>query len=196
MDKKERKAIIRQKTKWSAIVALLGAIVMVLCVILPYATATEKQLEWIEGHSDNVVFEELNLTAGNIKNVSMVQYARIYHTMSEEFWHNATYGIFYIVLVALIGGGALVAALFVWGRKPIGALLFGGVSYSVFRMLNYDFTDRGVIPSDSYDWGMVHTLFPIAAAILAVGVVWMFVKKMIAKKAMKTSSSIEISDVE
>lgn len=81
--------------------------------------------------------------------------------------------ILYVVLVALIGGGAAVAALFALGRKPVGCTIFGGLSFGAFRLMNLDFIDRGVIPSDSYDWGIAHTLFPIAAVILVGGALWM-----------------------
>ena len=114
--------------------------------------------------------------ARDLKNVSLVKYAQIYFCLSEEF------GIFYIVLVALVGNGALIAVLFVLGKKPIGSIIFGTLSFGVFHLLNQDFANRGVIPSDSYDWGITHTLFPIATAAFLIGAVWMFVKKIIVRK--------------
>jgi hypothetical protein len=139
--------------------------------------------------------EEMGLTAADMKDISMAKFAHIYSTMSEEYWHDSTVGIFYIVLVAFIGGGALVAALFALGRKPIGSILFGAASYGVFHMLNWDFADRGVIPSDSYNWGIAHTIFPIAAVILIIGAVWMFVKKILVKKQLKSEAATQAAEV-
>ena len=127
----------------------------------------------------------MGLYAKDMKNVSLVKYAQIYFCISEEYWHDSAYGIFYIILVALVGGSALIAALFVLGKKPIGSIIFGALSCGVFHLLNQDFVNRGVIPSDSYDWGITHTLFPIATVILLIGAVWMFVKKIIVRKKMK-----------
>ena len=175
MDKMTKKQI-NKKLTIPFIIALVGAMMMTACVFLPYSTATEEQVEWIEKYPDTLAFEEVGLYARDLKNVSLVKYAQIYFCLSEEF------GIFYIVLVALVGVGALIAALFVLGKKPIGSILFGALSCGVFYLLNQDFVNRGVISSDSYDWGITHTLFPIATAALLVGAVWMFVRKVIVKK--------------
>lgn len=187
MDKKQRKAIIKQKTIFPFIVTLVGALVMAACVFLPYSTATAERAEWIDNYPDTVVMEEMDLTAADMKNISLVKYAHIYYTMSEEYWHDSTIGIFYIVLVAMVGGGALIAALFASARKPFWCLVFGAISTGVFRLLNYDFTDRGVIPSDSYDWGIAHTIFPIAATVAMLGASWMLIQKIIVKRKIKAA---------
>lgn len=192
---KNKKAILKQKTLLPCVIALVGAFVMLLCVFLPYATATAERAEWIDKFPNTVVIDVMDLKAEDMRNISMAQYARIYFTMSEEYWHDSFVGIFYIVLVALIGGGALVAALFAWGRKPIGCIIFGAISCGVFRMLKWDFMDRGVIPSDSYDWGIAHTIFPIATVILITGAVWMFVKKILVKKQLKTEAATQAAEV-
>lgn len=187
MDKKERKAIIKQRTIFPFIVALVGALVMAACVFLPYSTATTERAEWIDNYPDTVVMEEMDLTAADMKNVSLVKYAHIYYTMSEEYWHDSTIGIFYIVLVTMVGGGALIAALFASARKPFWCLVFGALSTGVFRLLNYDFTDRGVVPSDSYAWGIAHTIFPIAATVAMLGALWMLIQKIIVKRKIKAA---------
>ena len=192
---KNKKAILKQKTLLPCVIALVGAFVMLLCVFLPYATATAERAEWIDKFPDTVVIDAMDLKAEDMRNISMAQCARIYFTMSEEYWHDSFVGIFYIVLVTFIGGGALVAALFALGRKPIGSILFGAASYGVFHMLNWDFADRGVIPSDSYDWGIAHTIFPIAAVILIIGAIWMFVKKILVKKQLKSEADTQATEV-
>lgn len=183
---KIKKDAINQKMLLPFVMALIGALLMVLCVFLPYSAATEERAEWIDKYPDTVVLEGMNLTAADMKHISMTQYAHIYFTMSEELWHDSTVGILYVVLVALIGCGAAVAALFALGRKPIGCIIFGGLASGVFHLLNMDFIDRGVIPSDSYDWGVAHTLFPIAAVILIAGALWMLVMKIIVKRQQRT----------
>lgn len=184
MDKMTKKQISKELTI-PFIIAFIGAMLMSACIFLPYSTATEEQVEWIEKYPDTMAFEEVGLYARDMKNVSLVKYSQIYFRISEEYWNDSAIGIFYIVLVALVGGGALIAGMFVLGKKPIGSILFGALSCGVFHLLNQDFANRGVIPSDSYDWGITHTLFPIASATLLIGAVWMFVKKIIVKKKMK-----------
>lgn len=194
MNKKERNAVIKQKTVWPSILAMAGAFLMIACIFLPYSTVNAERAEWIKQHPDTVMVEKLDLTAAEVKQVSLVQYARIYHAISEESWHDSTFGIFYIAFAALIGGSALIAALFSFGRKPIGAIFFGALSCGGFHIMNLDFTWRGVIPGQYYDWGMTHTLFPIAAGMLAIGAVWMLVKKLIVKKQLKAMPPMEVSN--
>lgn len=164
------------------IVTFAAALLMVCCVFLPYATATEHRAEIIDDYPDAVVFADIDLTAKDMKNVSMVKYAYIYTALSQQFWNDPAAGILYAVLVGLIGGFSLAAALFALGRKPIPTVIFAGLAWGVFALLNKDFTSRGVIPSDSYDWGLAHTVFPIAAVIVLIGAIWMLVKKILIKK--------------
>lgn len=171
------------------IVTFVAALLMVSCVFLPYATATEDYAERIDKYPDEVVFGDMDLTAKDLKNVSMVEYAYIYMTMSDQFWHDPAVGIFYAVLVGLVGGFSLIAALFALGRKPIPVVIFTGLAYGVFAMQNWDYTDRGIIPSDSYDWGLAYTIFPIATTIVLIGAIWMLVKKIIVKRQLKAEVS-------
>lgn len=187
MDKLTKKQI-NEKLLLPFIVTFVAALIMVSCVFLPYATATEERAERIDKYPDEIVFEDMDLTAKDLENVSMVEYAHIYLTMSEQFWHDSAAGIFYAALVGLIGGFSLIAALFALGRKPIPVILFTGFAYGIFAMQNWDYTDRGVIPSDSYDWGLGHTIFPIAAIIVVVGAIWMLVKKIIVKRKLKAQT--------
>lgn len=50
---------------------------MTACVFLPYSTATEEQVEWIEKYPDTLAFEEVGLYARDLKNVSLVKDAQI-----------------------------------------------------------------------------------------------------------------------
>ena len=58
-------------------------------------------------------------------------------------------------------------------------------------MQNLDFTERGVIPSSSYDWGIGYYVFFGAAAVALIGAVWMLVKKIIIKRQLKTADNAQ-----
>lgn len=176
---------LRKALRFPTLVALVGALMMFLCVFLPYATATAEQQAWIELNPDRSVFEEIDLTAADMKELSLTKYAYVYATMSEEIWHDPNAGILYAVLVGAVGIGALVTGLFAADCHPLCSTIFGALSYGAFQLLNFDFSDRGVIPSDSYDWGLAHDLFPAATVILVIGVVWMFVHTTILKLRRK-----------
>ena len=54
------------------IIALIGTILMVATVFLPYATAIDDHAESIKENPDAVVYEELDMTAQDMMNISMV----------------------------------------------------------------------------------------------------------------------------
>lgn len=185
MDKLTRKMINHELTV-PFIITLIATLMMIVCVFLPYATATGKRAEQLEKHPDVVVFEKIDMTAKDIKDISMAEYAYIYYTMGDDMWLSSTTITICVALVGLIAGFSLIAALFTLGRKPIPVILFAGLAYGVFALQNWDYTDRGIIPSDSYSWGLGHTIFPIATAVVLIGAVWMLIRKIRAKREYRS----------
>ena len=170
------------------IVTLVATLLMISCLFLPYATAVGDYAEALNQYPDDVISAEMNLTAKDMKDISMVEYASMYVTLEDQLFGGTGAGVFYAVLVGLIGGFALIAMLFALGRKPIAVMVFTALAYGVFTMQNWDYTDRGVIPSSSYDWGLAHTIFPIVAFIALAGSTWMLVTKVIAKKQVQSET--------
>lgn len=170
------------------IIALVGAVLMAVTVFLPYATAIDDHAESIKEHPDQIVYEELDITAEDMFHISMVEYANVYNQLSEQFWGSSANGIFYVVIVALIAGFALLAVLFSVLKKPIAIIIFTILSFGVFYLQNWDYTDRGVIPSSSYDWGAGYYLFYAATIITIVGAVWLLINKIKSKKYNKIES--------
>lgn len=73
---------------------------------------------------------------------------------AQDFGHNL--GVF-----------ALFALLFAVLRKPIAVMVFNVLSLLAFAVQYYDFSDRGVVPSDHFSWGWGMYLY-VAAFILTV----------------------------
>lgn len=166
-------------------VTLIGALFMFITIFLPYTTATEEQSERFKAYPDEIVYEKLDMTAKDMINISMVEYANVYGNLSEQIWGDTSYGIFYIALVALIGVFSLLSILFSVLKKPIAVIIFSLLSFGVFSIQNFDYTDRGVVPSNTYEWGTAYYAFYIAFAITFVGAIWMLVSKRIQKKQEK-----------
>ena len=170
------------------IAAMVGAILMILTIFMPYATAIDEQAENIKNNPDAIVYEELNMKATDIKDVSMVEYVNIYTNLGEQLFGNASFGMLYVVLLGLIVGFALLAAIFSFIKKPIAVIIFDILAFGVFSMQNFDYTDRGVIPSSSYDWGLGYYIFYVAAVLTLAGAVWMLVTKVGMNKTAKIES--------
>ena len=75
------------------LIALVGAILMTAAVFMPYSVAIGDRAEYIEKYPDEVVFDEISLTAKDMMSISMVKYAHIYNTLSESYWGSKETGI-------------------------------------------------------------------------------------------------------
>ena len=129
-----------------------------------------------------MIYEEIEMAAGEVVNISMVEYASLYSKMSEQLFGNSGFGVFYAVLVVLIGLFAALTVVFSVIKKPIPVIVFSVLSFAVFSIQNWDYTDRGVIPSDSYNWGLAYYIFYVAFVLLIGGAVWLIVAKAKSKK--------------
>ena len=67
--------------------------------------------------------------------------------------------------------------IFACVSKGIPALVFSIIGFLLFLVLNWDFSDRGVVPTDDYSWGFGYYLFYAAALVAVVGAIWMIVSK-------------------
>ena len=190
MDKKEKKAVIRQKTTLPFVVALLGAILMVVSLFLPYAVATGEYAEMIELYPEDILLEEMNLTAEDMRVISLMEYAHIWYTLRDEFW-DPMEGILRAGLAVITGMFTLIAALAAWGRKPILIGLFTGCAVGIFELQNWFYAEESIVPSDLYECGIAHTIFPVVAIICFVGAAWMLVQKVIVKRQLKKETVVQ-----
>lgn len=169
------------KTKISFLIALIGTILLLVSLFLPYATAIGDHADSLKKHSDTIISSEMNLSAKDSFHFSMVEYAGIYGKHSTYLFGDSATGLLYTALVILIGVFSLLALLFVLRKKPIASFIFTLLSFSVFSLQNWDYTDRGVIPSSGYDWGIGYYIFFAATFFSLVGAIWMLLLKHRAK---------------
>ncbi|WP_288440451.1 hypothetical protein [uncultured Bifidobacterium sp.] len=112
----------------------------------------------------------------NAINPSMVDFIRIYMSSDIEF---VAGGQAYLTLgiTAAIGVFALLAFLFAMLRKPIAAMVFDVMSMLAFALQNYDFSDRGVVPSDTFAWGWGMYLYVAAFILTVVCAIWTMIDR-------------------
>lgn len=58
--------------------------------------------------------------------------------------------------------------------------------------MHFDYADRGVLPTDSYGWGMANYLTYIIGIVIAIGAAWLFVEKRKIKKLEKKQGEASI----
>lgn len=167
-----------------ALIALVGSIILVVAFFLPYSSATEEYKEYLRNNSDSMYFEEIGMTNGEAVGISMLEFGRMYAKAAEMGMSEAV-SIICMVLIAIIGLFSLLTLLFAILKKPIVLFIFNALNFGIFSMLNWDFRDRGIMPTSSYDWGISYYLYYIGALGALVGAVYLFIAKIKIKKQKK-----------
>ncbi len=158
-------------------IALLAALAAIVTFFLPYISSTDDFRTYISAHADEKVFSSVDITVGDMGDMSLYTYGRIYFLGGEEILRSRDSGIFYGVLLFSVAGFALLTAFAALGKKPVLTLIFDLLMAGVFYLINWDFQDRGIMPDSRRYWGIAHELYYPIAAVIAVCAIWMLVMK-------------------
>lgn len=107
----------------------------------------------------------------------MFKFATLYNKLKDQTSNGSEIAMIVMALVAAIAITAIIALIFACVSKGIPALVFSIIGFLLFLVLNWDFSDRGVVPTDDYSWGFGYYLFYAAALVAVVGAIWMIVSK-------------------
>ena len=180
------KKLANNKSLIPMLIAIVLAFLMFLTIFMPYASATEEHAERLEQYSDYYALEELDMNGEDLINISMAKYAKVYSNMSEDMFGDSATGTLYVVLVVLVAVFSIGVLVFAFFKKPIAVIVFDILAFIVFCIQNWDYKDRGVIPSDNYNWGAAYYIFIICAIfVLACAVPTMILKKISEKNTME-----------
>lgn len=168
------------------IAVLIGSLMLVATIFMPFATATDDYKEYLQEYSDEMYAEELDMTNGDAINISLFEFGKLYAAASEM---GMSESIAIACLILIIGYGVLsvLTLLFSVLKKPIAAIIFNLLSFGIFYLTRWDFEDRGVIPSNSYDWGFAQYICYIGVLIVLIGAVALLVVKIKNKKEKKAA---------
>ena len=159
------------------IAMVVAAIALVAAFFLPWASADAEYREAAAQLPDVMYYEPTGLTAADAADLSLFEYAQVYGSMEDSPWVMYQYIIFAGLAIA-----AFALALATWG-KPIGAAVFAILILAFSRLMVWDFSDRGVLPNSTHDWGIASTVFVIGSIALIVASIWLFVLKRQEKAA-------------
>lgn len=184
-----RKAATRELIPW--IVLLVGALALVVAFVLPFATATDEYADYLGQFADQMNMEEIGLRNADAANLSMLTFLRMYlaaFQATESLGVLQSVAALCVGLIGAIAVSSLLALVFAVLRKPIGAVVFALIAMGPFALIRWDFADRSVLPSSTYDYGIAAFVYPIAFVVLVVGAIWLIVARRAAKKAVSTAS--------
>lgn len=175
-----------------SILLVIISLLMFLSIFLPYASATDEHAERLEKYADFYSFEDLNLDGKDLVNVSMFEYAMIYGGMSEELFGDPVMGIIYVSLVVLIAGFSLCMAFFAYRKKPVAIIIFDIAVTAIFHIQTWDYSDRGIVPSGNYNWGVAYYLFIFfTVAVFLISITTIIFMKKRPKKEIDFDSALD-----
>ena len=144
----------------SMFTALVGSVLMLVSLLLPYITG---------GY-------------GDIQSYSMVSYVKLAFDEGNKYAGTSVFGVIMLVMVIIIGLFSLLSFVFSLARKPIPVLIFTVLACIAFCVQCWDFTDRGVIGENALSWGSAFYAFIIGVIIALAGAVFMLIQKIRIKK--------------
>jgi len=171
---------------YPALATIVGALLLLITLILPFASANEDYTERLMSYPDSVYSEEADMTNKDAVNISLIEFIKIDSAAIESGISEGTAIANMVVIIAFIVFATL-TLLFSILKKSIPALISDIISFAVMQLIKFDFEDRGVIPSSSYEWGIAHFVCYIGIAIVAVGAVLLLIAKIKNKRSTKTS---------
>lgn len=161
--------------------ALVASALMVLMLFLPYASATEDYEERLMDNADEYMEEDIEFTCEDAVNMSLAEYVRGYSYYAGEGIQEGT-AIASIVIIVAFGAFSVLAMVMSLLKKPIAIMVFDVLAMLAFKIINFDFDDRGVIGNKRYDWGVANWLTYVLGVVVLVAATWLFIAKRKLKK--------------
>lgn len=162
------------------IVTIAFSLILAASFLLPFASATDEYREYLLSYPDAMNLAEINMTNADSVNISLLGFIRIYGG-SASLGMFSELGIIYVI-ISCIGLFSLFTLVFAVLKKPVPTIVFTVLSFIVFLMIKWDFTDRGIIPSVTYNWGVSHYIYYIIPALTLASAIWLLTIKIKAKK--------------
>ena len=161
---------IRMDTRritFSTVVILISAAVMVLALFLPYASALPEFADMLALLPAGEILESLGVTASSAVRISMAEFVGIYLPVNKMI------GLYYGLLVAVMGVTAVLCFVFALLRKPVAALSCDLLAVVALILHNCSYANRGVVPGTAYRYGIGYYLLYLAAVAAITGAILM-----------------------
>ncbi|MGN0395718.1 MAG: hypothetical protein ACI4EF_10160 [Coprococcus sp.] len=179
--------------RYPVLVTIMGAVLMLLMLFLPYASATEDYEERLKKNKDEIYLEEIGMTNADVVNMSLFEFEKIYVEAASQGIYKEI-SITCIVIISIFTGCAVLTLLMALIKKPIGIIFLDLLTMGAFKVICYDFEYRGVIPSSKFNWGIVHYLVYGIGVIIFAGAIWLFIEKRKAKKLAKAEQNVTVRE--
>ena len=174
------------------VVALVGVLLMIITMFLPYLSATDEMKSLITIAGDSAISSDSSLTANDLLDISMVEYAGMAIGEGESFGGSEE-AIICLAVVIVIAVFTLLTALFTLLKKPIVIIVFDVLALLVYLLQGLVFKESGAVGTGAYNFGFGYYVFFAAVAVTLAGAIWLLVVKVSNKKAAKMMQYSQIN---
>jgi hypothetical protein len=173
MDKLTRKAP-NERLKLPFLVTLIGVLLMIAAMFLPYMNAQGTLSEYIK-MLDRTELEVENISPTpsvlSVKDVVTTVYGESDGKITE-------------IVVLVFGATVALTALFVLFKRPIAIMFFDLLALGGFSFLNYAMSQDFIGP-DKYAWGIGYYLTLLSIGTVFTAAIWLLVRKIATKRELK-----------
>lgn len=152
-----------KKTFVIRVVLIFSAFLLLISMLLPYATAKADFKEDLEQYGERIVDKDTGFTGNDLININIFEFITI-HT------HDTSYdgsGLIVGLLIAIIVLTIITIAL-IGLKKDILCTISSIIIFLLVLLVNFDFSDRGVV-GYNYEWSISHLFYIILPIITTVG---------------------------
>ena len=152
---------MKKKLTDSSVICIVAAVLMLVAIFLPYAVARADFRAMIQQLPQSELESMLQ--------VSMVKFVKIYTSIAE----GVSVAKFCGTLVGIMAVAAVAGGVLAFLKKPAPLLFCNVLAFAAFYLHNGNYTNRGVVPSWEYRYGIGYYLFFVAAIVSVAGAIWM-----------------------
>lgn len=170
-----------KKMKVTFIATVILSLLLIVTLFLPFASATDSNREQLLKNPEYENVEIASLTNADMTEVSLFEYVKVYSYMAKNDILKSV-SIVCMSIVIAFAVLSVITLLFSILRKPIAIIIFDVLAMINFLVIRFDFSDRGVIPSSSYNWGYANYIVFILGALILAGAIIMLIGKIQEKR--------------
>lgn len=165
--------MFQNKTINPKAIALIGSLLLIVTLFLPFASATDNYEKQLTSFPDQMYIEELNMTNDDVINLSLFEFGKIY-AYSLEVYAEKTISIICLAMIAAYVVFSILALLWSALSKPIPLLMTNLFAFGIFNLMKWDFKDRGVIANSLYHFGIAQYVCLLAFLMICLTSIYLF----------------------
>lgn len=181
-----------QKFNIPFIALIAASFLLIISFFLPFASATGKHKDYLKEKPQKMYAEEINMTNKEAVNLSLTEYAKMYGYVATSMkGHYQQQGMLSIILIIAMGVFSILTLIFAIMKKAGKTIVFDCFSFLFFFLYTFDLKDRGVLPSDDYNYGIAYYLYIIFSIIIIISLIWYIINSKKQKNSSQSVNSYE-----